>query len=454
MLRIGVLGLVVLLLGGCSSSEIRVAHTVGLASATETIPEEQLLDVSIVLFNPGVPEGEVDKDVLEELLEEGTFVHIRRTESRYMAVHLRDTLQNSGHWGAVWVTPEPSLAADIEVSADILHSDGDRVHLDVRAVDAAGRVWLENDYEMSTAAGAYNRQRYPDWDPYQDLFNNIANDLAKMQAELPAEEAENLRKIAQLRFAGDISPEAYGGYLEMDRRGEYSLNRLPADGDPQFDRTLQVREREHLFIETLNEHYEDFYQGADDSYNGWREYAREEAIAIRELQRSSRWRTTLGIATVVASVVYGANSDGDFSSRMLRDAMMYTGMDLIKTASVRRDEKRLHTEAMEELSTSFDDEVKPMVVEIEGTQHRLTGTADAQYEEWKSLLLELYAAETGFVPDVDVYTEALPEVEETAETEEQELDVYTIEPEDLEAEEETATEDVGPETIAGATSES
>ncbi|MFL2546962.1 MAG: hypothetical protein ACJ0SL_06325 [Candidatus Rariloculaceae bacterium] len=453
MRRIGVLGLVILLLGGCSSSEVLVAHTVGLASATEIIPEEQLLDISIVLFNPGVPEGEVDKDVLEELLEEGTFVHIRRTESRYMAVHLRDTLQKSGHWGAVWVTPEPSLAADIEISADILHSDGDRVHLDVMAVDASGRVWLERDYEMSTAAVAYNRQRYPDWDPYQDIFNNIANDLAKVQADFPAEDAENLRKIAQLRFAGDISPEGYGDYLEMDRRGEYSLNRLPAEGDPQFDRTLQVREREHLFIETLNEHYEDFYQGADDSYNGWREYAREEAIAIRELQRSSRWRTTLGIATVVASVVYGANSDGDFASRMLRDAMMYTGMDLIKTASVRRDEKRLHTEAMEELSTSFDDEVKPMVVEVEGTQHRLTGTADAQYEEWKSLLLELYAVETGFVPDVDVYTEALPEVEEIAETEEQELDVYTIEPDDLEAEEETATEVVGPETIAGATSE-
>ena len=452
MRRIGVLVLGAILLSGCSSSEIRVAHTVGLEPATETIPEEQLLDVSIVLFDPGVPEGEVDKDVLEELLSEGTFVHIRRTEARYLAVHLRDTLQKSGYWGAVWVTPESSLAADLEVTAQILHSDGDRVHLDVQAVDAAGRVWLADDYEMSTAAGAYNRQRYPDRDPYQDLFNAIANDLAAAQADLSADDAENLRAIAQLRFAGDISPEAYGDYLTIDRRGAYSLNRLPAAGDAQFNRTQQVREREHLFVETLNEHYEDFYQDANDSYNGWREFAREESIAIRELQRSSRWRTTLGIATVVASVVYGANSDGDFSSRMLRDAMMYTGMDLIKTASVRRDEKRLHVEAMEELSTSFDDEVKPMVVEVEGTQHRLTGTADAQYAEWKDLLLELYSAETGFVPDVSVYTEPLPEVEETAETEAQELDVYTIEPDDLEAEDEAATE-VAPETIAGATSE-
>jgi hypothetical protein len=82
----------------------------------------------------------------------------------------------------------------------------------------------------------------------------------------------------------------------------------------------------------------------------------------------------------------------------------------------------------------------------------LTGTADAQYEEWKALLLELYTAETGFVPDMSVYTEPLPEVEGAAETETQELDVYTIEPADLEVEDEAATE-AAPETIAGATSE-
>ena len=449
MRRLGILILGTAILGGCNSSEIRVAHSVALVPATETIPEEQLLDVAVALFDPGVPDGEIDKDVLEELLSEGTFVHIRRTEARYMTVHLRDTLQKSGHWGSVWVTPDESLVADLQISAEILHSDGDRVHLEVYAVDAAGNVWLEDDYEMSTAAGAYNRQRYPDQDPYQDVFDAIANDLAEVQADLSAREAENLRAISALRFAGDISPEAYGDYLEADRNGTYSLNRLPAEDDPQFERTQRVREREYLFIETLNEHYEGFYQSADESYNGWREFAREESIAIRELQRSSRWRTTLGIATVVASVLYGANGDGDFTSRMLRDAMMYTGMDLIKTATVRREEKRLHTESLEELSVSFDEEVKPMVVDIQGTQYRLTGTADAQYAEWRDLLLELYSAETGLVPEIIVYTEPLPQADEEAETEVQELDVYTIEPDDLEAED-AASAESAPETIAGA----
>lgn len=453
MRRFGILLLGAVLLAGCSTTEVRVAHTVALVPATETIPEAQLLDVAVVIFDPGVPDGDIDKEVLEDLLRNGTFVHIRRTEARFMTVHLRDTLQKSGHWGAVWVTPEESLVADLQVTAEILHSDGDRVQLDVQAVDASGRVWLDQDYEMSTAAGAYNRQRYPDRDPYQDVFNSIANDLADIQGDLSAREAENLRAIAQLRFASDLSPEVYADYLEPDRRGVYSLNRLPAENDPQFERTLRVREREHLFVETLNEHYEDFYQSAEESYNGWREFAREEAISIRELQRSSRWRTTLGIATIVASVLYGANSDGDFTSRILRDAMMYTGMDLIKTAAVRRDEKRLHSETLEELSASFDDEVKPMVVEIEGTQHRLTGTANAQYEEWKELLLALYTAETGFVPAIDIYTEPLPvaEGQVEAEAEVQELEVFTIEPENLEADDDAATQ-TDPETIAGAVS--
>ena len=93
MRRICFLILATGLLAGCSSSEVLIAHSVALVPETETIPEAELLDVNIVVFDPGVPEGEVDKEVLEELISEGTFVHIRRTEARYMAVHLRDTLQ-------------------------------------------------------------------------------------------------------------------------------------------------------------------------------------------------------------------------------------------------------------------------------------------------------------------------------------------------------------------------
>ena len=430
MKRVGIFILSVGLLVGCSSNQVLLPHSVGLVAETETVPEDELLDVGVVVFDAGVPEGEIEREILEELLDGGTFVHIRRTEARYMAVHLRDTLQSSGHWGAVWALPQDSTAADINVSAEILHSDGSRIRLQVRAVDATGRVWLDGEYGMETAAGSFNRQQYPGMDPYQDVFNRIANELAAAKDDLSAAAKRNIRTVSQLRFAGELSPEAFGDYIVQERNGTYALSRLPADNDPQFERTQLVREREHLFVETLNEHYVDFYQSSMDPYHGWREFAREESIAIRELQRSSRWRTGLGIAGIVASVLYGASSDGDFSDRILRDSIMHMSMEMLQSGMLRREEKQLHSSTLEELSVSFDEEVKPMVVEVEGIQHRFTGTAEAQYEDWRELLRQIYVEETG-IANVDIYTEELPDEAAAAD-----LDSGVIEPESADTEDE------------------
>src|SRR5205814_2133176 len=186
MRRIGLLLLAFWWVTGCTTSEVLIAHNVPLAKSTADAPEAELLDVGIRVFESGVPEGEVDKEVIEALIKEGTFVQIRRSESLYMAVVLRNTLQKSGNWGSVWVMPKESTVADLAVTAKILHSDGDQVRLHVVAKDATGRVWLSKNYEMATAAGAFNRTRYPDLDPYQDVFNEIANDLAAARDKLTA----------------------------------------------------------------------------------------------------------------------------------------------------------------------------------------------------------------------------------------------------------------------------
>ncbi len=409
--RVGLLLVAAWWLAACSSSEIVVAHAVPLTTATDEIAEEDLLDVGIVLFDSGVPEGEVAKEVLEDLIREGTFVQIRRSESVYMSVLLRNTLQKTGSWGSVWIAPEETSAADVTVAGRILRSDGDRLQLRVTAKDSTGRVWLEDElYEMETAAGAFNRQRYPDLDPYQDAFNTIANDLAAAARELSSKDRRDVRTVTSVRYAADVSPEAYTGYVATAKDGRYVLNRLPAEDDPMFDRTQRIRQRERLFLETLDQHYAQFSAEAMDPYDSWREYAREEAISIRELTKSARWRTGMGIATIVASVVYGNQSDGSFSDRLVRDALMYVGVDMIRASQVRKQEKRIHTETLEELSSSFEDDIKPMVVEIQGTQHRLTGTDQAQYDEWRSLLRQMFISESGFVPeDVAIYTEPEPE---------------------------------------------
>lgn len=394
------------LLAGCSSTEVLLAHSVPLERTAADIPEEQLLDVAVVAFDPGVPDGEIDPAYLEELMRDGTFVQIRRMESLYMPIVLRDTMQRSGHWGAVRVTPAETQAADLNVMGEILQSDGGLIEMRIKAVDATGRVWIDKKYEKYTSANAFQRQSFNDLDPYQDVFSSIANDLARVRASLAASDVARIRETSALRYAAELSPEAFSGYVD-EKAGKYALNRLPASGDPMFDRTQRVRQSERVFLETLEQHYEKLYREAQASYDSWREFTREEVQQLREVKRSTKIRRGLGIATIVASIAYGMNSSNDsFSDRAVRDALMYVGVDLLRTGALRREERRILEDRLEELATGFDDQLEPLVVEVLDTEHRLTGTAEMQYDEWRRMLREIYIDETGFVPEeIEVYIE-------------------------------------------------
>lgn len=394
-----------LFLPGCVQQEIRYAHTVPLDQTQKAIPEQELLDVLVVTFDPGVPDGEIDKELLEELLRDGVFTSIRRTEARYMAVQLKETLQATGYWGAIRVAPSPTTATDVIVNAAIQNSDGDRVRIAVDATDATGRQWLEKTYFLETAAAAFDKRKYPNTDPYQDLFNSIANDLNAQRVKLSATERAEIRSIAELRYAAELSPEAFGEHVEKNRRGRYEIRRLPADGDPMYERALRVREREYMVVDLLNGHYDRFHADVEGSYDSWRTTARQEAQAVREVRSEARWRTAMGAATLIAAILYSRNSDNSFGDRVISNAGTFAGIELLKSGFQRRREAQLYAANLEEVSTSFDEELAPMVVEIGDTVHRLDGNAREQYEEWRRLLKDIYQAETGLISDIDVYAE-------------------------------------------------
>ena len=141
-----------------------------------------------------------------------------------------------------------------------------------------------------------------------------------------------------------------------------------------FDRTQRVRQRERLFLDTLDQHYAQFSTEATASYDSWREYAREEAIAIRELTKSARWRTGMGVATIVASIVYGSNSDsGSFSDRDdARRIDVRRRRHDARESGAQAGKAAPHGDARG-VVRRFRRQLEPMVVEIQGTQHRLTG---------------------------------------------------------------------------------
>ena len=48
-----------------------------------------------------------------------------------------------------------------------------------------------------------------------------------------------------------------------------------------------------------------------------------------------------------------------------------------------------------ELAKGFDNETAPTVLQTSGRIFRLTGTLDTQYNEWRQILRQIFALETG-----------------------------------------------------------
>ena len=190
------------------------------------IPEDSLLDVGIRIFDPGLPPG--DSYTLEG---NGVFEDIRKSESRYIPVVLMDTLQATGQWGAVRVVPAGSDSADLAVSGRIVESSGRKLVLEMRARDSTGRGWLDKKYKQIANPQAY-RDEEIDREPFQDLFNQIANDLLAAREKLDVDELRALRAVSELKFAADLAPIAFADYLTVDRKGHTVATQhgVPAPG--------------------------------------------------------------------------------------------------------------------------------------------------------------------------------------------------------------------------------
>jgi hypothetical protein len=386
-LRIAV-GLAALALAACSTSRNVKYDTVELARSDREVPAAELLDVGIVLFDPGIPEGDADPKAL-------VFPEVRRAESRYMPYHLKGTLEASGQWGPVWVLPEKSDSVDVLVWGRIDHSDGLVAEIRIGAWDATGREWINKTYETRVPEKAYSRYREQGQDPYQNVYNEIANDLLAARSRLAPRELQAIRDVAELRFAADLAPAAFDGYLAKDRKGVYSIQRLPAADDPMLARMRAVREREYAVVDTINEYYAGLYYDLGKPYEDWRRVSREETIKYQDLKRSAMLRYLLGGAAILGAVLY-EGAGGDNTAITMVGVM--GGIEGIKAGLGKSAEAGIAREGLKEQGKSMEAEAEPLVVEVEGQTRRLTGTAEEKFKEWRRLLREIYEKETGLPP--------------------------------------------------------
>ncbi len=323
------------------------------------------LNVSIAVFDPGVP---ADQSLHRDL---GIFPRIREIEAKLLPFALRDELAQTGGWGAIRVIPEPDPAAELLVTGVIGQSDGEQLEVFVRAVDARGQVWID--------------RRFAGWPGGNGLYTEIAAEIGRAASQLDQQTLDRIVEVSLLRYGNALAPSAFGDYLQANGDGTFTVNRLPASGDPMVARIKRLRETEYVITDAVDIKFKELYDEIASVNEVWREYRRKNL----EYQ---------------AGDVRRAQSNRSEHPRGSYESLL----------SIYENYKfhRITAQEQDRLAVAFDNEVGPRVQAMEERVDELQEWVDAKYAEWNRILEELFEAETAIeqgrpvdlseMPDFDV----------------------------------------------------
>ena len=356
-----------------------------LKTPSQPIAEEALLDVGIPVLNDGLYLTD-DEDTV--------FPEVRFAEAIYFSNQLAKVLEKSGAWGAIRVTPSDDVIMDLYITGTILQSDGETMDLEIQVKDSSGKQWFSKNYQQAVGKYAYDRRLKSLGDPFQNLFVRIANDLLSYREKLSSQRAIELRTITELRFAKTFSAKAFDSYISEKRDGTLVIDKLPADNDSILVRVRKIRERDYLYIDTMQDYYDGFTQQMHLAYQDFRRASYDSVVKARQLDKQGNRRIVAGIGAILAGI-YG-RSEAD--TRIARDAGTATaavGGFAIKSGLEKKQQASAYNESVAEMGSSLEAEIAPQVIELEDRTVTLTGTVQAQYQQWQELLQKIYQQERG-----------------------------------------------------------
>lgn len=356
---------VVVLLPSVGAVELLIANQAPLDSVQ--------LEIGIQVFD-----NKLDNEDRERF-EEWVYAEIRENEVKYLPYVLRNTLLEADHWGAVRVLPQPDPSVDIQVDGTVLHSDGERLEIAILATDSSGRQWLNKTYADTTTLSDFPEStRFTTGspfnpngfiDPFQDLYDQIANDLLAARELMDSAELVNIKRVSQMVYASDLSPETFAHTLTKGTEGLLTVTSLLAEADPMLARVDDMRERHLGFIDTVDEYYEALYTEMQASYVIWRRYSHDQ---IDETQRLSTRLEDYDLND------YGTSRS--FTSLTQR-------YDRYRWSKIYEQEFR-------ELAAGFNRELAPAILELSEQVNGVSGTMDEQYVQWRRILQALFRLET------------------------------------------------------------
>jgi hypothetical protein len=331
-----------------------------IVSDTAPAPS-RALEIGITVLDPGTGGDSAANR------QQGIFPAVRNAESRYLAYALRRTLVDSNQWGAVRVLPGADPGFELLVTGEILISNGDTLSLQLRARDGRDRLWVDQTYTFTADEHAYRETERRLRRPFQDLYNAFANDLLAQRQSLKDDDFRAIREISALRYANALLPDAFAGFIARDAEGQWQLLRLPARDDPMMARIERVRAQEYLFIDTTDEQYAELYTAMTPVYDLWRQFQRE------QLEYRDAWEARLANREAPPGGSYEALKRGYNNYRW----------------------EKIQRQEMKVLAEGFDNEIAPTTLNVQGTIVNLNGSLDQRYREWRQILRQIYAIETG-----------------------------------------------------------
>ena len=347
------------------------------------IPTNALLDVAIPPLNDGLALTDEDDTVFPE---------VRYAESVYFANQLAKTLEKSGAWGAVRVVPSADVIMDVYVTGVILQSDGETLDIEITVYDTSGKKWLTERHNKVVGKYAYDRRLKTMSDPFQNLFTTVANNMLAFREKMSHEEAVRLRNISELRFAREFSPEAFGDYLSGSKDGRLTINRLPAENDSILERIELIRERDYLYVDTMQDYYDAFSREMHVPYQDFRRVSYESVVKARQLKKRGNRQIIAGIAGIIGGI-YGRLNSGNWMAFDGSTTAAAIGGYSLKQGLQTKQKAAEQTERVAEMGASLESMIAPQVIALEDRTVTLTGTVQTQYGQWREMLHQIYEQE-------------------------------------------------------------
>lgn len=376
-------GLVILSGAQGAVDKVTSSTLVPIHTPSEPIPMEALLDVGIPPLSDGLSLTDEDDTVFPE---------VRIAETIYFSNQLAKTMEKSGAWGAIRVVPNTDVVMDLYIVGTILQSDGETLDLDIRVYDTSGRLWLQEQHKQVVGKYTYDRRLKTLADPFQNLFTGIANSVLGVRETMSTQDAIRLRQLSELRFAREFSPQAFGDYIAEGHDGILTINRLPAENDSILERIDMIRDRDYLYVDTMQDYYDVFSREMHLPYQDFRRASYDSVVKARQLRKQGNRQIIAGIAGIIGGI-YGRFSSGSWMAFDGSTAAAAVGGYALKQGMETKQRAAEQTERVAEMGSSLEAVIAPQVIALEDRSVTLTGTVEQQYAQWREMLHRIYEQE-------------------------------------------------------------